>query len=463
MFQPHLAAIRFGTGRSPVHPDPQSADSMLAALAAEDPGPAAFPVSPMSDAVHWVAPYRELQKARRNGKNVAADMQEMQMEIRKAERTLWIQGVSATLARGIAAEDGFRDRLALFWADHFTVAGRGVFLKQRADTFVDEAIRPHVGGRFADMLKAAELHPVMLRYLDQIASIGPESKMAQNRPAGRGGLNENLGRELLELHTLGVNGSYGQADVRQMAELLAGVTMNQDLEMVFLRSRAEPGAEHVAGFSSSADKDRLKDVLDALDYLAVHPDTAAHLSRKLAVHFVSDTPDEDLVAAMTARYAETGGDLAQVYDAMLSHPAAWAPELQKVKRPVDFVISGLRALGADPAALPAQARETPKLVYRDLLNPMRFMGQSWNDPDGPNGWPEEAEAWVTASALSERMKWAMRAATMAGVPEMAEPVALVETALGPLAGEQVRFAAGAAETRREGIGLVLVSPEFQRR
>ncbi|WP_456237878.1 DUF1800 domain-containing protein [Mangrovicoccus ximenensis] len=336
--------------------------------------------------------------------------------IRRAERQHWIEAIAATVARGIAAPDGFRERLVLFWADHFAAAGRGVFLRHRVDTFVEDAIRPHVAGRFADLLKAAALHPVMLQYLNQNSSVGPGSRLAENRPGRRFGLNENLGRELLELHTLGVGGQYGQQDVREMAELLAGLNITGEMEMVFQPNRAEPGAEHVLGFSSSPRRDRLQDILNALDYLALHPDTAAHLSRKLAVHFVSDTPGEDLVAAMAARYRDSGGDLMQVYEAMLSHPAAWAPELAKVKRPVDYVTSGLRALGADPQALPAAAKETPRQILRDLMHPMWFMGQRWGEPDGPNGWPEEGAAWITANALSERTKWALRAPSMPGVP-----------------------------------------------
>nr|WP_253948989.1 DUF1800 domain-containing protein [Mangrovicoccus sp. HB161399] len=463
MFQPHLAAIRFGTGRSPVHPDPASAQAMLDALSGPDSGAAAFPVSPMDDVLPWVEPYRALVKARNQGDADPQEVLDMLKEIRKSERRHWLEGLASTVSRGVAADDGFRDRLTLFWADHFTAAGRGAFLRNRVDTYVDAAIRPNVAGKFADMLKAAELHPVMLQYLNQNTSVGPGSKLAENRPNRRLGLNENLGRELLELHTVGVDAGYGQEDVRQMAELLAGLNVTNEMEMVFQPGRAEPGAEHVLGFSSSPRRDQLQDILNALDYLAVHPDTAAHLSRKLAVHFVSDTPDEDLVASMAARYRESGGDLMQVYDAMLSHPAAWAPELQKIKRPVDYVTSALRGLGADPHALVATARETPRQTYRDLVNPLIFMGQRWGEPDGPNGWPEEGAAWITANALAQRLKWAMRASSMPGVPAMAEPLQLAEAALGPLAGERLRFAAGAAETRGEGIGLVLISPEFQRR
>ncbi|MBE3640591.1 DUF1800 domain-containing protein [Mangrovicoccus algicola] len=458
VFQPALAAIRFGTGRSPLHPDPEAPAAMLAALAAPDAAAGAFPVSPVEDVLHWVEPMRELQRA---GRGADAQRLELLREIRKAERPYEAANLAAVLARGIGAGDGFRDRLTLFWADHFATAGRGPFLRNRVDSYVDAAIRPHVAGRFEDLLKAAVLHPVMLKYLDQTSSIGPESRVAQK--GGRGGLNENLGREVLELHTLGVGGSYGQQDVRQMAELLAGVTMTDELETVFRQARAEPGAEHVLGFSSNARRDRMWDVEQALTYLARHPDTAAHLSRKLAVHFLSDAPPDDLVTAMTTRYRETGGDLAQVYAAMLDHPASWDPTLHKIRRPVDFVMASLRGLGADPRALVTMAEETPQRIYGRFMQPMRFMGQDWNEPEAPNGWPEEAAAWVSATALSERLKWALRVTELPGVPQDADPVRLAEAGLGALLPEEVRFAAGAAETRREGIALVLVSPAFQRR
>lgn len=199
-----------------------------------------------------------------------------------------------------------------------------------------------------------------------------------------------------------------------------------------------------------------------LSYLAVHPDTARHLSLKLAVHFVSDDPDPDLVGAMTARYGETDGDLAAVYETMLSHPAAMDPSLHKVKRPVEFILSGLRALGDDPDRLPDFGADRPGPVTQGILRPMARMGQTWGRPGGPDGWPETADSWVTPNALAERMRWSLRIQSAHGM-RPADPMAVLDHALGPLADQRISFAVSAAETRDEAVALVLMSPPFQRR
>ena len=461
-FAPALAAIRFGLGRSPSHPDPVSAAAMLAALDAPDALARRFPIDGIAAMRPRVEAFRALQKARSEGRATPAEFNAWTQENNQTERLIWSASLGASFARGIAAPDGFRDRLTLFWADHFATAGRGPLLQRRVDTYVDEAIRPHVAGRFGDLLKAAVLHPVMLAYLEQDISIGPGSPAAAEGK-GRKGLNENLAREILELHTLGVQGGYSQDDVRQMAELLAGVTMTPMLETAYAPRRSEPGAEHVLDFATpERPAGRMAEVHQALDYLATHPATAAHLARKLAVHFVSDDPEPDLVAAMAARHRDTGGDLAAVYDTMLGHPGAWDPALVKVKRPVDFLISALRAVDADPQAVAELARDEQKARFW-LANPMEFMGQSWGAPAGPNGWPEEGAAWITANTLAVRMQWAFRVPAMPGVPKETQPVALARAALGPYADDTLIFAAGASESRAQGVGLVLVSPAFQRR
>jgi len=453
-FSPEAAAIRFGEGLSPDLAAPRSVGAVLAQLesAAET-----YPIPTFSE----MLPRLEQVSQMRRDFRVMRDETEREL-LRKAFRAeqrklVRVQAGHAKLlfARAVSTEAPFRDRLTRFWGDHFTVVGKNTLLRHCVPHYQQEAIRPHIAGRFADMLKAAVTHPMMLFYLDQTASFGPGSRAAK----GRRGLNENLARELLELHTLGVGGRYTQAEVRQLAELLTGLTARLKGGFAFEPARAEPGAETVLGRSYGGGDADLADVHAVLDDLAMHPDTAAHLARKLAVHFCSDAPDAGLVAAMTRAYLDHDGALLPVYEALLTHPFTWESFGQKVKQPVDFVASALRAL-----ALPAASLERLSLgKAQSFINgPLSAMGQPSFAPFGPDGWPEAAEDWVTPQGLAARLQWAMAApsAFFRGLPD---PRVFVQTALGGAADRRVQFAAESAESRREGVGLVLAWPAFRRR
>ena len=212
-----------------------------------------------------------------------------------------LRGLGLTMLRWSETQSGFRERLALFWTDHFTTVGKSEPQRSAVSIYVDAAIRPHLSGRFGDLLVAAVTHPMMLTYLDQRVSVGPQSAFARRKGTSRG-LNENLAREVLELHTLGVDGPYTQADVRQLAELFTGLTIDRSGAMAFRPGWAEPGEELVLGRRYGGNPARLEAVEQALHDLAVHPATADHVARKLAVHFVSDAPDPGLVAHMAARF-----------------------------------------------------------------------------------------------------------------------------------------------------------------
>ena len=330
-------------------------------------------------------------------------------------------------------------------------------LRYASSSFVESAIRPHVAGTFADMLIAATTHPVMMDALDQLRSAGPNSPIVAKRGRVQG-LNENLAREVMELHTLGVDGPYTQADVRELAKLLTGITYRPRLGTVYLKDWAEPGAETVLGQTYSAEPS-IDNVHAALTDLAQHPATARHLARKLAVHFVSDSPDPDLVAHIEARYTATKGDLMATYAAMLDHPAAWDPRPANVKPPLDFMASAFRALAMQDE--PIGSMPFPHLRLR-IFVPLSLMGQPWRAPIGPDGWPEDDAAWVTPQSVSARMRWAMEA-PQRFCPDLPDPRDFVDSALGPFVTEPVRFAARAAESRSEAIGLVLSAPAFQRR
>ncbi len=456
-FDPTLAAIRFGTGLSPRHAPPRDAGAMLAALVAPDVAAQTHPIAPFASAEPSLRAFRSLSRARRAalGTQQEAAAEAAFQDIRLRARDQRAVHFHATLARGIMTPDGFRERLALFWSDHFTVRARNAFGGHLVAPYVEEAIRPHLTGRFADMLRAVVTHPMMLDYLDQSRSMGPNSPAGQRQ--GRG-LNENLARELLELHTLGVDGPYGQADVRQLAALLTGLMHDPDAGFDYRPRMAEPGAETVLGITYSP-RAELATVHAALDDLAAHPATAAHLARKIAVHFVSDDPEPALVEALRDRFLVTDGDLMAVWAALLDHPAAWAPERAKVKPPFAYVQSALRALDVPVARIIALDLAASR---RWLSGPLTVMGQSWEEPPGPDGWPEEAAAWVTPQGMAGRIGWAMDVpgAMMDVLPD---PRDFVRTALGEGAPEAVAFAARAAESVSDGIGVILSSPAFNRR
>lgn len=426
-------------------------------LSGKDHAAGLYKIEPFEEFAERIARVTALWKIRRaNRSSEAADKatQEIGVEKRRArkaqQRWLW-----QALRRRAHTQDGLRERLAFFWGDHFTARGKVSVMKRATSPYIESAIRPHVAGYFADMLKAVTAQPVMLQYLDQKGSVGPESVAGQ---AKENGLNENLARELLELHTLGVGAAYAQADVTELAELLTGLTYSQEGIFGFQPKFAEPGAESVLGQSYGGGAASLADVHAALDDLARHPATARHLAQKMAVHFVSDTPDPALVAAMEACYIETGGHLGEMTHAMLAHPAAWAPEFVNVKQPVDFVGSALRALSVPNEALAVNDWKAIRLAF---TVPMRLMGQTWEEPLGPDGWPEEDGEWITPQRFAARVDWAM-SAPQGLVADLPDPRDFVTAALGRNVPDALLFAANAAEDKRTGVGLVLASPAFQR-
>lgn len=449
-----LAAIRFGTGLSPRVAPPADAEALLASLAGRDRAAARFPVAGLADLWPLVGEYGD---ARRDSTAGRAGGAARFRAAKAAIRDMLAAGLRARLMRGILAPDGFRERLTWFWADHFTVRATSLRYLPGPATYVEEAIRPQVGAKFSKMLRAAAIHPVMLSYLDQDSSIGPQSRAGTR---GDGGLNENLAREILELHTLGVGARFTQKDVTEFAELLTGLTFTVDGGFRFRPRWAEPGAEYVLGsLYGGKGPARRKDIFAALDDIAHMPATAAHLARKLAVHFISDTPDPDLVQQMTEAYLAHDTDLMPVYAAMLAHPSAWGPPGDKARQPFEFVTAALRALGTEEARL---ATLTNGELTRLVLRPLARMGQPYEKPPGPNGWPEAAEAWITPPALAERIGWAMNVKALHDGP-MPEPADFVATALGDLAPADLAQSVRMAESKRAGLGLVLASPAFNRR
>jgi uncharacterized protein (DUF1800 family) len=456
-FDPFLAAIRFGTGLSPRHAPPGDVTALLADLSGPDAMAVRYPIPTFSQMQPSVAVLKDAAKARREARGTPQEDVMLDAYRALSQETIRLRAANlhATLARMIDAPVGLHERLMRFWVDHFTIRARTNQVTHGVTPAVEESIRPHVAGRFGTMLKAVATQPMMLLYLDQQLSHGPTSELGLRRDRG---LNENLAREMLELHTVGAGGVFTQAEVRDFAELLIGLTYHPQQGFNYDARQAEPGSETVLGVTYS-DAASLDTIHAALDDLALHPETARHICTKLAVHFIGPDPDADMLAQMTDAYLDNEGDIVSVVTAMLTHAAAFDPVKRKVRRPVEFIAATLRALDVAPESVLALDRRRTR---EKLTTPLQVMGQPWESPPGPDGWPESDAAWVTPQGMAGRISWAME------VPvtfrrDLPDPRDFVEMALGPHAAEEVAFAAAASENRIEGVGIVLASAAFQRR
>ena len=338
----------------------------------------------------------------------------------------------------------FRERWVRFWANHFAVSA----LKKRVTplwgAFEREAIRPHAFGRFEDLVLATTRHPAMLVYLDNFASIGPNSPAGQRRERG---LNENLARELLELHTLGVNGGYTQADVEALARLITGWSLplrDADGGFAFRPRAHEPGPKTLLGRTYPEGE---AGGVQAIRDLANHPATRQHLCTKLAVHLLGDDPPPRAVAALASAWERSHGDLRALAEAAVALPDAWAPTRSKIKSPEELVISAARGVGqADGKQLAAMAVA---------------LGQPTGRPSSPAGWPDSDAAWLGPEGMLSRLDLANRLA-LSHYRQVPDVLERANDVLGDGLGERTRTAIGGASPRR-GLALLLASPEFQRR
>jgi uncharacterized protein (DUF1800 family) len=355
----------------------------------------------------------------------------------------------ARIDAALAADIGFVERLVWFWSNHFCVSANKGPVRPLAGAYEREAIRPHVLGRFADLLLAVETHPAMLIYLDNAGSIGPDSIAGINR--GRG-LNENLAREIMELHTLGVRTGYTQEDVTRFANVITGWTVRpprQDPlhggEFAFNPRMHQPGPQQVIG-KGYAD-DGFAQGRAVLDTLARDPATARHIATKLTRAFVADDPPKTLVERLEKRFIATDGDLREVSRALIIDADAWGAPRSKLKRPAEWIFGALRVMGVTPPD------PGPVIQAQNLL------GEPLWRPPAPNGFADDSAAWM--DGLAQRLDVAnILAGRVAG---WTDPDALMAAALGPLASAETRQAVARAESRPQALALVLMSPEFQRR
>jgi uncharacterized protein (DUF1800 family) len=378
--------------------------------------------------------------------------------LRDVYQPAYIGDVLARFRAAVTSQRSFIERLTHFWSNHFAVSVDKVQVLGLAGAMEREAIRPHVLGNFADMLLAVEQHPAMLMYLDNQQSIGPNAQAA--KVAGRRGrdvgLNENLGREILELHTLGVDGEYSQADVRSLATMITGWSIGgeggplrggEPGVFFFREGFHEPGAGMLLGKRYAPDG--VAQGVSALRDLAVNPHTARHLATKLVRHFVSDDPPAAAVDAVAAAYMTSGGDLVITYRALINAPDGWKNPLAKFKTPVDYVYSTWRALG-----LSVGAQQRDLRVFEEL-------GQRSFQPGSPAGWADRTPDWDGSAALMKRLEWAQGLSQRLGVQRNAQQLA--GEALGETLSAGSARAIARAQDGAQALTLLLCSPEFMRR
>ncbi len=358
----------------------------------------------------------------------------------------------ARLQRATLADCGFTERLVVFWSNHFCIsASKGELARMWAGAFEREAIRPHVLGRFADMLKAVEQHPAMLFFLDNQQSLGPDSRAGQNRKRG---LNENLAREIMELHTLGVGGGYTQEDVTSLARIITGWTfagrqgqLGTPGSFVFNANAHQPGPQMLLGKTYEATG--LAQGEAALADIARHPSTANFVVTKFVRHFVADDPPQALVARLRDVFVKTNGDLKALATALVDSDEAWQAPLTKMRSPYDFVIASGRLLARVP--------EDPG----PYLNNLNLLGQPLWSPAGPNGFPDTGAAWAAPEGMKLRLDIASQMGARLG--NNIDPLDLLEFAAADAASVETRRTIERAESRQQALALLLMSPEMQRR
>ena len=441
---PILALTRFGMGAGPGDLARVGSDPAAWLSAQID---AAGAPQPQGDLTTGPARIAEFDAYRATGRPRGDAARQARQDRRRAIVQDTNDEFLARIRLAAGTDRGFAERWSLFWSNWFTVSAVKFNSGAFVGPFEREAIRPHVFGRFEDLTLAAEQHPAMLLYLDQTRSAGPNSRAATRRNAG---LNENLAREIMELHTVGTDGGYSQADVTEFARALTGWTLprNADRTFAFRPAVHEPGERVVMGKTYPAGG--VEQGRAILRDLANRPETAKRAARRLAVHFVADDPPPALVARLEKAWIDSGGALDVVARALVAAPEAWAPTATKVKTPYEFIVSAHRALNLAP--------RNARSLRQDLI----ALGQTPFSPPSPEGWPDTAADWAGPDAMVKRLDWSRRTAERAEATTP-DPVATAEAALGARLGPRTRTAVARAESRSEALTLLLMSPEFQRR
>jgi uncharacterized protein (DUF1800 family) len=440
-----IAANRFGFGAKPgeltdIAPDPRG--WLKQQLAGPDPRPIGTPSAAQ------LAAY--LQAVRE--KKADVDLAKMfQKNLREDFKAAAIQRTMDAAASAVP----FHERLVQFWSNHFTVSIQRPIVIPVALGFENEAIRPYVLGKFRDMLSAVAAHPAMLLYLDNAQSVGPNSIGGRLRDKG---LNENLAREMLELHTVGVDGGYSQTDVTEFAKILTGWSINRDNDNNpgTFRWRPiihEPGKKTLLGRTYR--EDGVDEGIAALSDLAGRPETARHIATKLVRHFVADDPPQDAVDKIAAVFRSSDGDLRAVSLALIDLPQIWAEPLTKIKTPNDLITSAYRTFGL------ADGKMGDTKFGDGAIAGLKLMGQVPFDAPSPAGWPDTADSWISPEAMMTRIQWALAAGQK--LEGHADAREIARGSIQPVAADSTMFHIDNAPSPAEGLALLIASPEFQRR
>ncbi len=469
-----LALNRFGLGARPDDTAPTDPRAFLLAQFGRYQAQSA-PWADQPSTVDLAATFaqaREQVRAAEQQHDTAAK-QAAEQALRVAARDTYRSAVDRRLVSGLTTPAPFVERLTYFWSNHFAISTEKPEVAALAGAFELEAIRPHVLGRFDDMLMAVEHHPAMLLFLDQARSVGPDSTNAiramHRHPDLQIGLNENLGREIMELHTMGARSGYTQADVTEFARALTGWSIARPSgedgvaagSFFFRAALHEPGARTVLGRRYAADGEAQASSI--LHDFAASPATADHLAFKLARHFIADDPPPTVVRRLSDAYQHSGGDLPTVYRALLDAPEAWAPPAAKFKSPWEWSVSALRALGRDDLGLghgqnQAQGQAQNQIQAAPLLTQL---GEPIWRPGSPAGYDDIAASWAAPDALVRRVEVAQRFAARAG--DRLDPRVLAQTVFAGAVSQQTADAVARAESVPTALALLLVSPDFQRR
>ncbi len=446
------AQLRFGFGAGPggaVQGDPRI--WLKAQIEGPDPGLASGVFAELPTGQAALDVQREdaiLRKQQLQAK--AAGLPQPSSPFKSMSHQLYVDDAVAQLNFAAFTPAPFRERLVWFWANHFSVSILQGNTAALVGPFIREAIRPNVTGHFADLVLAVERHPAMLCYLDNQQSVGPGS------PAGlksHKGLDENLGRECMELHTVGLEAGYSQGDVTNMAKLLTGWSVattqeggGDDMTGFKFRQKAhEPGPQTIMGHECP---DGEAGGIAALRFLATYPTAYRRVATQLATHFIGDTPPPGAVEALYQTLSRSEGHLGTAYAQLIELGMA-APPLAKLKTPFDYAVSLLRAA-------PPQTAPKPEAT----LNMLAQLGQPvWSAPL-PNGWPDTAANWADPDLVLGRVDAAY---TYAGFAGGADPQMIATGALGPMRSQAMIQAMQQAGSPREALALLFSSPEFQRR
>jgi len=471
-----IALNRFGLGARPgdqLPADPQR--WLIAQFDRFDVRPAGF--AALEDAGTAVVRYREMQRenrrlrARDAGANAAmaaaattgpdvalaiAKPAKGDNPARQDLQRLYRAGVQARMDAALATEAPFVERMVHFWSNHFCISTENAPVTGFAAAYERDAIRPHVLGRFSDMLLAAEQHPAMLIYLNQLGSVGPDSMAAMRAGDKKRGLNENLAREILELHTLGVRSGYTQADVTEFARALTGWSVaggarggggGDPDDFAFRAPQHEPGARMILGKRYAQDgQDQARAVL--ID-LAHSPATATHIATKLARHVAGDDPSPAMVARVAHAFMSSNGDLPTVYRALIQSPEAWVSTPTKFKTPWEWTVSSLRGLGLHQTGdLPIAGMQTE-------------LGQRVWKPGAPAGWDDVAASWAGPDALYRRVELAPR--LTAPIAQTVDARVLAPQIMPASLGSATAGQIARSESPAGALALMLVSTECLRR